>query len=197
MKSQCATKYAFLFFLSITVSAVGIELPCAGESSETVKVTPVAVKVPLNRILLVRAGANYCALKFTKFWTGKTDQDYFARYESCYQDDKTGDFSKTNVKYSENELEFPKPRGIGRFAFSFGQKDILCGPVELLGFGKGTVYFFSSHQEEGDYGIELAPTKWTHLSQINVFDKRLKWYRYDSKRTNIEIAIDDLWAGQD
>ena len=109
---------------------------------------------------------------------------------------KPGDFWKTNVKYSENELEFPKPRGIGRFAFSFGQK-IFCGPVELLGFGKGTVYFFSRRQEEGDYGIELAPTKWTHLSQINVFDKRLKWYRYDSKRTNIEIAIDDLWAGQD
>lgn len=197
MRRQCATRYVFLFFLSITVAAVSIEYSCAGESNEAVKVTPVAVKMPLNRILLVRVGANYCALKFTKFWTEKTEEDYFARYESYYQDDKSGDFAKPNVRLSENELSFPKPRGIGRFAFSFGQKDIHCGPVELFGFGKGTVYFFSSHQEEGDYGIELAPTKWKDISQVNVFEKRLTWYRYDPKRTNMEIAIDDLWAEQD
>ena len=87
-----------LFILSIHNSFSRWHNSLRWRISETVKVTPVAVKVPLNRILLVRAGANYCALKFTKFWTGKTDQDYFARYESCYQDDKTG-------RFLENECE--------------------------------------------------------------------------------------------
>jgi len=95
---------------------------------------------------------------------------------------------------SEKELSFPNPRGIGRFAFSFGKKDIVFGPIELLWFGEGNIHFFSSRQEEGDYGVEMAPTKWTDISQVNVFDKRLTWYRYDPKRNNIEIPIDELWS---
>jgi hypothetical protein len=57
----------------------------------------------------------------------------------------------------------------------------------------GVIYFFSLSQKDGDYGIELAPTKWTDISQVNVFDPRLKWYRYDEKRKDTFIPIDQLW----
>jgi hypothetical protein len=56
------------------------------------------------------------------------------------------------------------------------------------------VYFYGSQQTEGDYGIEFAPSKWTEISEINVFDSRLKWQRYDSKRQTMRINIDDLWS---
>ena len=108
-------------------------------------------------------------------------------------DIRTGDFSKSNVQFKKDKLSSPKPRGIGRFAFSFGNKEIKCGAIQLHWSGKGWVHFYGGDQKEGDYGIELAPTKWTNISQVNVFDPRVKWYRYDAKRQDIKIPIDRLW----
>jgi hypothetical protein len=154
---------------------------------------PNGVVIPLGKILLMRRASEYCAVKFTKFWTGKTEGDRYAEYESFYQGDHTGTFSNRNVKFIKEKLSAPKPRGIGRLAFSFGNKDIRCGPVRLWWGGGGSVHFFSSNQDQGDYGIELAPTIWTDISQVNVFDPRIKWYRYDEERQRLSIPIDKLW----
>jgi len=162
-------------------------------AASEVIITPVAVKIPIGRILLVRKSSEYCAVRFERFWTGKTSQDLFAAYESYYQGDKMGDFSNKNVEHRKAELSFPKPRGIGRFAFSFGNKDVQCGPIKLFWFGQGWTYFYGSSQEEGDYGIELASTKWTEISEVNVFDSRIRWYRYDAKREDMKIPVDRLW----
>jgi hypothetical protein len=194
MKNKYIPILTSRLLLIITIFSSVVVFSTASELNETVKITPVGIKVPLNRIIILRANSKYCAIKFTKFWTGQTNRDFFAKYETFYQGDKTGEFSKENLTVSEKELSFPNPRGIGRFAFSFGKKDIVCGPIELLWFGEGNIHFFSSRQEEGDYGVEMAPTKWTDISQVNVFDKRLTWYRYDPKRNNIEIPIDELWS---
>lgn len=158
-----------------------------------VHIGPNVVTIPVGRILLVRKGTQYCAIKFTEFWTGKTEEDVYARYESYYQGDASGDFARKNVQFKKEKLSFPKPRGIGRLAFSFGNKNIQCGPINLSWSGKGSVYFHRDGQAEGDYGIELAPTKWTDISQINVFDPRLKWYKYDEKRPRVNIPVDRLW----
>ena len=152
-----------------------------------------AIVMPLGKILLVRRYSEYCAVKFTDFWTGKTEEDLYAKYESCYQGDKSGDFSRQNIKFRNGKLSFPKPRGIGRLAFSFGKKEISCGTVRLFWSGQGAVHFYREGQAQGDYGIELAPTKWTEISQVNVFDQRLKWYRYDENRKRVNIPVDQLW----
>lgn len=151
------------------------------------------IEMPLEKILLVRRHSEYCAIKFTRFWTGKTEEDYFAIYESHCQSDKSGDFSKKNIHFKREKLSFPKPRGIGRLAFSHGNKEIKCGSFRLFWAGKGSVHFFGEDQKDGDYGIELAPTKWTNISEVNVFDPRLKWYRYDENRKRINIPADQLW----
>jgi len=160
-----------------------------------VHIAPNGVIVPLGRILLIRKGCEYCAVKFTRFWTGKTEEDRYASYESYYQGDKTGDFSNKNVQFRREKLSFPKPRGIGRLAFSFGNKEIRCGPIKLFWAGKGDVAFYGMDQPEGDYGIELAPTPWTSISEVNVFDPRVKWYRYDETRKRVNIPVDKLWDG--
>ena len=158
-----------------------------------VHIGPNVVAIPLGRILVVRKNTEYCAIKFTEFWTGRTQEDVYARYESYYQGDASGDFARKNVQFKKGKLSFPKPRGIGRLAFSFGNKNIQCGPIKLFWSGKGSVYFHSDGQAQGDYGIELAPTKWTDISQVNVFDPRLEWYRYDEKRQRVNIPVDRLW----
>lgn len=162
-------------------------------SNNKVIVTPVAIRIPLGKILLVRRDKSYCAVKFTKFWTGKTKQDCFADYISYYQGDGTGDFSKKTMEVKTGNLSSPKPRGVGRFAFSFGNKEVQCGPIRLFWFGDGWLNFYGEGKHEGDYGIELAPTKWTDISKVNVFDQRLTWYKYDSQRSDIEIPGDQLW----
>jgi len=151
-----------------------------------------AIEMPLGKILLVRRGSDYCAIKFLEIWTGKTEQDVYATCESYYQGDKSGDFSKKNLTITKDKLAFPKPRGIGRLAFSFGNRNIHCGPLKLQWAGRGSVFFYAEGQKQGDYGIELAPTKWTDVSQVNVFDPRLKWYRYDEERPRVNIPVDRL-----
>lgn len=161
-----------------------------------IQIAEVGIVMPLGRILIIKRGSDYCAIKFNKFWTGKTDEDYFAQYESYSKKDKTGEFSKANVQIKKEELSFPKPRGIGRFAFSHGNKEVKCGAFRLFWSGQGAVHFYGLGQKQGDYGIELAPTKWTDISQVNVFDPRLKWYRYDEKRERVNIPADKLWEGK-
>lgn len=171
--------------------------------SNEVHIAEVGIVMPLGKILLVRTSSEYCAVKFTKFWSENTSEvstlfvaagsDEYAIYESYYQGDKTGDFSKKNIQFKKEKLSFPKPRGIGRLAFSFGNKEVKCGFIKLLWSGKGSVHFYKEGQDQGDYGIELAPTKWTNISEVNVFDPRLKWYRYDEYRKRENIPIDKLW----
>lgn len=181
----------------IIASEQGTDTGPAGPSE--VHIAPNGVFMPLGRILLVRKDADYCVVKFNKFWTGKTEDDIYAIYESYYQDDKTGDFSNDNVKYRKDKLISPKGIWIPFWhTIAFGsKKEIECGPIRLWWTGKGSVYFFKRYQPEGDYGIELAPTKWTDISQVNVFDPIVKWYKYDEQRERVNIPIDQLWEDKE
>lgn len=168
-----------------------------------VHIGKVAIVVPIGRILLVRKDSAYCAIKFVKLWSDNLSEnstifvasgsDEYAICDLYYQGDNSGDFSKNNVEYKKEELSFSKPRGIGRLAFSFGNNEIKCGSIVLLWSGKGAVHFYGGSQKQGDYGIELAPTKWVDISQVNVFDPKLKWLKYDENRKRVNIPIDNLW----
>jgi hypothetical protein len=151
-----------------------------GPGPDEVEIKSVGVQVPLRRILLIRRDLEYGAVKFTEVWTEKSGEDKYGRYESYYQGDKSGNFSKKNVRFREGELLDPKGIWIGGgHYFSLrGTYNIRCGPIKLAWAYKTFVAFYSRRQKERDYGIELAPTKWTDISEVSVFDPRLKWYRY-------------------
>ena len=44
----------------------------------------------------------------------------------------------------------------------------------------------------GDQGIELGPTRWSAIDEVNVRDAKLRWFRYDESRKVIYIPSDDL-----
>jgi len=159
-----------------------------------VVIAPNAIIMPLGRILLVRKGFEYCAIKFVKFWTGKTDEDMYAEYESYYKNDKIEKFSDENVEFRKGKLSAPKPKGIGRFAFSFGNRNVHCGFTKLQWSGKGSLYFYREGQKQDDYGIEIAPTIWTSILQVNINDERIKWYSFDLKRKRVSKPIYKLWG---
>ncbi len=77
--------------------------------------------------------------------------------------------------------------------FELGDPYIECGALKLFWGGDGGVSFWKPGQEERDYGIELAPTEWTDISQVNNSNSRIKWYRFDKSRRSKVIPIDQLW----
>jgi hypothetical protein len=161
-----------------------------------VHIGPNAIHMPLGRILLVRRGSEHCAVKFNAVWTGVIIKgNLYAAYESAYQADGTGDFTKSNVQHWKGKLRWTIGISVGgghRLRL-FARPDVECGPIKLFWSYKTWVSFSGSEQGQGDFGIELAPTKWTDFSEINVFDRRLKWYRYDENREDKIIEIDQLW----
>lgn len=185
----------------------GIAMASANESqlpkANDVHIGPNGIGMPLGRILLIRKGENYCAVRFTRNWTGKTDYEQHAEYESYYQGDKTGNFRSANVEYRKEEVYYTKPSfSIFGHPIRIGAKrDIRCGPIELwwsAGPELTFVYFNRHDQEQGDYyDIELAPTKWSDIAEVNVFDPRLTWYRYDDNRQRVNIPIGRLWDGKE
>lgn len=162
---------------------------------DKVHIGPNGVVMPLGRLALVRKGIEYGAVKFTKFWLGKTEDDRYANYISYFQGDGSGDLTRENIEVTREQLVMRRYWGLGHLRFPVGHQnmDVKCGPYKMFWFGGGSLYFFAWGQRQGDYGIELAPTKWTDISQVNAFDPRLKWYRYDEMRPRANIPIDQLW----
>lgn len=176
------------------------------------------IAVPLNRILLIRKGTKYCAVKFTRFWVEldekrlKTYSDYiakhpdsvprfrelserkFALYTSFYQDDGTGDFSNKNVQVIQGKASWFPLEGSSRFFLSQpGNPYVQFGRYKLGWQDKTEVMFIPPDKGEGEYGFELTPTPWTDIKEVNIKDPRIKWYQKDEKREMTFIPIDKLW----
>lgn len=47
--------------------------------------------------------------------------------------------------------------------------------------------------EPRDEGVEIAPTRWSNINEININDPTINWYRYDKARKIIEIPVEDLY----
>ena len=167
---------------------------------DEVLIAGTGLNMVLGRYILVRRGVEYCAVKFTDAWYGETDEDRYANYESHYQADGTGDITKENVKVTKEQLVRRRYWGIGKLSFPVGRQnlDVKCGPIRMAWLGKGSLHFFAEGESDVAQGIELAPTKWKELSEVNVFDPRLKWYKHDQKkRTLTYIHIDQLWEDKE
>jgi hypothetical protein len=173
---------------------------------------------PLKRILLIRKDSNYCAVRFTSYWTEVDEErrkEYakhiaaggevadlfreesekkYAIYDSFYQGDGTGDFANKNVQESQGKAYWLPPKGPFRlFIYQPGDPHVKCGPYTLEWRYKTYVSVVPHDKHPEDYGFEIAPTPWTDIKEVNVKDPRIKWYRYDEKRERIFIPIDKLW----
>ncbi len=189
----------------VSISALSLCYAANSDSSKTallytppkpneVQIAFSGIEVPLGRILFVRKNLNYCSVKFTKYWTEKNDKEKYATYEVHYQKDGTGDFLNKNVIFSEGKASMLPPRGpFYPLKWQPGNPEVKCGSLRLLWAYKGIVCFFERGDSPGEYGIELAPTPWTNIFEVNIFDPRVRWYRYNESRTTENIPIDKLW----
>lgn len=159
------------------------------------------VAAPMGRFVLIRKGKDVCAVRFTAFHRGHDEkpstmvntgeETLYAEYDWYWQKDGTGEFIKLNVKSGHNRLRSGPLRGFGSFAFQTGDIRIRCGPFRLFWNPPASVAFFGV-PKQGDYGVELSPTPWDDMKEVNVHEPSLKWYRYDENRKTIRIPIAEL-----
>lgn len=153
---------------------------------------------PLGKILLTRKDARVCAIRFKEYRRGndaKTptlfssgEESVYAKYECfCPGEGSRGFSNVTNGELSKGPL-----RGIGRLAFQTGEANVKCGGVKLPWSYPTRVSFQIYGTRLGDHGIELAPTRWTDINEINLSDARLHWFRYDEGRKVTYIRNEDL-----
>jgi hypothetical protein len=146
------------------------------------------------RVSIIHKDSRYCALKFTRFWTEKNGTERYATYESYYQGDGSGDFSRNSVTKSEGVAsDLPLKGPFRPFIYQPGKSYVECGPSKLVWEYKTKVGFGPPNKGRGAFGFELAPTLWIHVSQVNVLDARLIWYRDDEKRKSVVIPVEKLW----
>jgi hypothetical protein len=154
------------------------------------------IEMPLNKIVIIKYKGKHCAMKFKRFWHEKDEKGKFSTYASYdiyYQKDGSGDFSKGNVKYSEELASFLPLNGGHYFARQRGKPMIQCGSLDI-GWGyQGFLCFFPYGKQRGGYGIEIAPTPWESFSEVDIHHPNIKWLKYDKSRKRKTISIKKFW----
>lgn len=162
-----------------------------GSGFDHVVVAPNGIIMPLGLFAIIKEGDKYCAAKFIETWKGKKKGDAYASIVAYYQGDGSGDFNRSDLDINKDTISFLQPKSIiGRLAYTRGDPNIYCGDMAIStsGYdGSGVLYF--NGNEEG-YGI--APTPWKNISDVNVFESGLKWFKENSTKQTIKIPIDVL-----
>jgi hypothetical protein len=159
------------------------------------------VGAPLGKFLLMRGDKGLCAIRFLDYQRGQDaqpptvfnsgEESHVARYEWLYQGDGSGDITKDNVKRGKGRVSSGPLKGIGRLASQSGDPYVKCGPFVSYWLPPTSVSFSSSIScSRARY--ELAPTKWDEMSQVDIRDPRLKWFRCDENRKSFRITSEEL-----
>ncbi|HAA03600.1 MAG TPA: hypothetical protein DCE18_09540 [Syntrophobacteraceae bacterium] len=159
------------------------------------------VGAPFGRFLLIRNGSNACAIRFAEFHRGYNaqtptffnsgDETHHAEYRWYWQMDGSGNFTNSNTRSGNNKLIQKPLLGIGRFAFQTGRIHVRCGPFTLL-WQYPVSLSFDAKGGCSDHGTEMAPTRWKEVTEIDIHDAQLSWYRCDEHRHRLLIPLDAL-----
>ena len=71
---------------------------------------------------------------------------------------------------------------------------VFCGPLTIKATGKSILLglHFDYSFRPGNYPGKIAPTIWTNIEDVNVFDERIQWYGVEERKSSY-IPIDKLW----
>lgn len=154
-----------------------------------------SVKMPIGAFLLVRKGFQIGAIRVTSIDSAATEWFGKFTYESFFQPDGSGSFVAKNVDRRTGELNVQRPKGPGRGIYIYQP-----GPYKAQ-VGKWIFPFWSPTlmamsdisfwSGVGDRGYEFAPTSACNLSEIDVQDKRLKWFRFD-RNASFTLQLSEL-----
>jgi hypothetical protein len=164
-------------------------------------VTSLSVSAPQGRLVLVRNAGAVCAIRFTAFHRGgdeKSPTTFNSGEETLFataEEIRLTEFeSKFRILQRETVNLVRGPIvGFGRLGFQKGRVGLRCGNAKLEwtypnNIGLGSYAETAAKRVQ----VELAPTAWSDVSQIDLSDERLHWHRYDDSRKDILIPVEDL-----
>ena len=170
-----------------------------------------ALGAEVGRFLLIRRDKLFCAVKITGVWRGNDatkptmfnsgEESFRATYDWYYTPDYPKQWGTTAVLSGHGEVRRGALKGIGRLAFQTVNGEIECGtmPMKFSWHPPTSISFYGVENKfygpvrQGDYGYEMALTKWRDVMEIKPDAPYLKWYRYDENREPITIRTDGLW----
>ena len=159
------------------------------------------VGAPAGHTLLIRRGTDRCVVRFTSFrrdhdakpatsFNSGTDS-VFAEYDWFYDRNSDGRENVPRYESGHRSLSLLATIGIGRLAFEAGNNEVICGPFRLVWFYPVRLGF-NNRDSVKDIGVELAPTRWTTIEQVNFEDRGLRWYKVDESRKPTLIPMNKL-----
>jgi hypothetical protein len=159
------------------------------------------VGAPVGRMLLIRNGPEQCIVRFTAFHRGHDakpatafnsgTESFFAEYDWYHPTAIGSDQSSPRYEIGHRTVALQASAGIGRLAFQPADNEVHCGSFNLVWFYPVRVGF-NGRDSVKDIGVELAPTKWTAIEQVNYNDPALRWFAEDEARKPMLIPIDQL-----
>jgi hypothetical protein len=163
---------------------------------------------PFGRYLLLRKGSDACAIRF-----GRYHRDYDAKpggmftngaenmygeYEWNYQGDGSFDFKRENLAKGNGQLRHGPTSLLGHgitLRHTPGKGWIECGPFKL-GWSYPIGLSFWSHANGAkpveDADVEMAPTKWSRLEEIDYFNPKLRWTKVTNLLPLEGLTLDQL-----
>lgn len=190
------TVFAIIFTTSFLNPAFG-----GSTNYRNVYVWSGSVSTPEGYFMLIRKENNACAVRFNKFDSSGSVSvpntnvyilNIDVPYDYFYQADGTGDFKKKNVDSKHLKLSIKGASGSGAMVAADGNL-IKCGPLDLHWEGESQGVTMYQGSEPHDEGIELAPTRWRDINEININDPTIYWYGYDATRKLLKIPVEELW----
>lgn len=154
-------------------------------------VGPRFVHMPKGVFVLVRRGREIGAIRFTRIEPSGAIGQGSATYESYFQGDGSGSFLTTNVVKRSGEITIKPLKGISHSTMWQPGQDKLWVGKWWFGCLGITLVNMSPHFGEKANGFEFAPTSARDVSEIDISDKRLQWFRYDSN-ASITLSVSEL-----
>ncbi len=161
-----------------------------GLSSAHFDMGPRFVHMPEKYFVLVRKGHEIGAIRFTNI-SQSTPSLGKSTYESFFQGDGSGSFLNSNVIKRSGELDIQPVKGVSHSLMHQPGPDKLWVGKWWFGCLSPSLINMSLHFSEKDEGYEFAPTSARDVAEIDLSDKRLKWFRYDAN-ARITVPVSDL-----
>jgi hypothetical protein len=192
---------AMIFVLGFSAMIMNAQSACPLDRQGEFTIYTNIVALPVGYFLLVRNGDKVGAIRVTSVtqdmntqpkvgeWIGKFT------YESYYREGKAVVFEGQSTVRRTGELEFRRMKGIGfHSSHQPGNHLSRIGPWKFLFSADQWVFMSNYNAWNGvaDRGFEVAPTSACDVSQIDVYDSRLKWYRINPNREGIKIPLSKL-----
>ena len=150
-----------------------------------------SVKMPIGAFLLVRKNGEIGAIRLTRIDPMATEDFGKSTYESYFPADSSDLLSIRNDIRQTGELDLKPAKGMIRgFSYVPGPHRARIGKWSYPFVSPSIMYMFPYHSSS-DHGYEFAPTSACDVSEIDVHDKRLRWFRFD-RDAHVTLPLADL-----